>query len=72
MDAGAILDIHFVADADKIYIASYHCIEPDAALIAHDHITDNGSIGSYIAIVSELRVFIFYGEYDWHVAEFKV
>jgi acetylornithine/N-succinyldiaminopimelate aminotransferase len=57
MDTGAILDVYSIPDPDKIYIASYHCIEPDATIISHDNITDNGSIRSNKAVFAELRMF---------------
>ena len=63
MNTGAVLYIHFVAHFNKIYISSDHRIEPDTAIVTHDHITDNSSIGSNKTIVSKLGVFVFYRKY---------
>jgi hypothetical protein len=63
MDAGAVLDIHFITDAYKIYISTNDRIKPDAAIITHYHIANDSGIGSNKSISAKLRVFIFYGKY---------
>ena len=45
VDDGIVLDVDPVADADAIDIATDHGIEPDAAMVAHPHIANNGGIG---------------------------
>jgi uncharacterized membrane protein (GlpM family) len=53
---GAILNIHFISDANAVYIAPHHGIEPDAAIVAHYYIAHDGGIGGNKAIASELWV----------------
>jgi hypothetical protein len=60
MDNGAILDIHFVADAYAIYISAHNCVEPNTAIIAHNDITYYSCIGRDETVSSKLRVNIFY------------
>lgn len=45
VDDSIVLDVDTVADADAIYIATDHGIEPYAAMVAHAHIANNGGIG---------------------------
>jgi hypothetical protein len=71
MNTGAILNIDFVAEPDKIYIAANDGIEPGTALISHDYIANNGGIGGNETINSKLRTLTFYGENDWHNVLFK-
>jgi hypothetical protein len=40
-----ILDIYFIANTNAVYISTYNGIEPHAAIITHDDITDNRCIG---------------------------
>ena len=67
MDAGTILYVDFISNPDEIYVATYHCIEPNAAIIAHDHVAHNCGIRSNKAIYSELGMFVFNRKYDWHI-----
>src|SRR5688572_32225941 len=67
MNASSILYVYFITHFYKIDIAPHHRIEPYAALITHDHVSDNGGIGGYKAIVSKLRVFVFYRKYYRHL-----
>src|SRR4030095_6581868 len=66
MNARSILDIYFITYADEIHIAANHCIEPDAAVVTHDHITNDSGVGSNETIFSKLRVFVFNRKYDRH------
>jgi hypothetical protein len=46
VDDGAVLDIDIVADPDRMNIAPYHGVEPDAAVITHfDIACQRGVIG---------------------------
>lgn len=60
MDDDAILDIHLVADADAVDIAADDGIEPDAAVIAHLHVSHDGSVRRDKTIFSKARGFAFY------------
>jgi hypothetical protein len=51
---------------NKIHIATYYRVEPEAAVIAGDHIAYDSGIGSNETIVAELRMFTFYGENNGH------
>ena len=44
MNDGAILHIYLIAQADDIYISPNNSIEPNAALVAHNHIANNSAI----------------------------
>src|SRR5205085_9172942 len=66
MDTSAVLDIHLISHPDKIHIPTKDCIEPNAAIVTHDNVADDGSIGSNERIISKLRIFIFYGKYYRH------
>lgn len=63
MNAGAVLNVDFIPHPDKIHIAPHHSIEPDAAIIAHNHIPHDGGIRRQEAIGSKLRMFALYGKY---------
>jgi hypothetical protein len=67
VNTGTVLHIHFVAHLYKIYVATDNRIEPKATIITGNHITDYSGIGSNKTIVTELRMFIFYGEYYSHM-----
>jgi hypothetical protein len=60
MDHGAILYIHFISDADAVNITTKYGIEPNAALIPHNNIPNNGGIGGYETIISPFGSNIFY------------
>jgi hypothetical protein len=66
MNTGAVLDIHLIADINKINITPYHCVEPKTAVVAGSYITNDGGIRSNEIVVAELWVFVFYGKYNWH------
>src|SRR6056297_1664381 len=38
----AVLDVHLVADADRVHIAPQDGVEPDGTLVAHLHVADDG------------------------------
>jgi hypothetical protein len=40
----AILDIYFIADADAVDIPAHDGIEPDAAVVAHLHVSYDSSV----------------------------
>ncbi len=54
MDAGAVLHVGAVADGDGCHVAPDDGIEPHAALVAHGHIADDGSILAEIAVTAPL------------------
>ena len=66
MNAGAILYIDFVAHPNEIDIAPNHGVEPDTAIITHDNISHDRSIGSNETIVSEAWILLFHWKYDRH------
>jgi hypothetical protein len=72
MDHYAILHIHFVADANEIYIAPHNGIKPHAAIITHDHIAYNGCIRRQKTIAAKLGMFVFNWKYHWHSYWFLV
>jgi hypothetical protein len=53
---GAILNIHFITYANAVYIAPYYGIEPNTAIIAHNHIAHDGGIRRNKNITSKLWV----------------
>ena len=55
MDAGAILHVGTVANSNRSYIATYHSIEPDGALVAHLHVTYNRCVLTEVAVLAPLR-----------------
>ena len=67
VDDSIVLDVDPVADADAIYIATNHGIEPDAAMVAHAHITNNRGIGCNEYIITKRRGNTFYRENDRHI-----
>ena len=62
----AILNIYFIAEADAVYVTSYHCTKPYAAIITHHHIANDSGIGSNKTIFAKLRMFIFNRENNCH------
>jgi hypothetical protein len=66
MNTGAVLDVYFVPDPDEIDIASYNRVEPDTAIIAHDHISDDRRVWSYECVAPKLGLLVFYRKYDGH------
>lgn len=67
VDDSIVLDVDPVTDADAIYITTDHGIEPDAAVVAHPHIANNGGIGCNENIFTEDRRNTFYRENDRHI-----
>jgi hypothetical protein len=53
MNNGTVLHIYLVAHAYDIYIAPNYGVEPDAAIVAHNHIPNNSGIGGNIAVVAK-------------------
>ncbi len=41
---GAVLNVDFVANADAVDIAAHHRLKPDAAIVADDHVANDGRI----------------------------
>jgi hypothetical protein len=60
MNNGPILDVDFISHANAVDIAPYYCIEPDAALVSHFHIANNGTIRRYKTIFSPFWINVFY------------
>jgi hypothetical protein len=50
----AVLDVHFVADADKIHVAAHHGLVPHGAVVAHGHIADDGGVFGEETVFPEL------------------
>jgi hypothetical protein len=46
MNNGTILHIDPMTYPNGIYVPANHCLKPNAAIIAHDDISDNGCIFS--------------------------
>jgi hypothetical protein len=55
MDNGTILHIDPMAYSNGIYVPANHCLKPNAAIVAHDDISDNGCIFSQIDILPKNR-----------------
>src|SRR6266542_1014107 len=66
MNHRTILHIHFIANPYIMNIAADYRIKPNAAIVAHYHITDNSSIRSYKTIIAKLRMLIKKGKYSCH------
>jgi uncharacterized membrane protein (GlpM family) len=60
MDHGAVLDIHLIAHTNAVHVSPHNSIEPNAAIIAHYHISHDGGIGGYKTVFSHFRVYSFY------------
>ncbi len=71
MDHRAILNIDLIADPNTIDVAAYHGIEPDAAIIPHDHVADHGGIRRDEAIFTKLGGFSFDGKNDSHATNVR-
>ena len=67
VDDRIVLDVDPVSDADAIYIATNNSIEPDAAMVTHAHIANNGGIGCNEYIFTKRRRNTFYRENDRHI-----
>src|SRR5690554_2895497 len=52
---GAILNVDSVADTDGVDITPQHGIEPDAAVVTDDHITNDCGVVGQIIVFSHLR-----------------
>ena len=68
MEDGAVLDIHVVADADGIDVTAEDGVEPDAAALSKDDISDDGSVDSEEAVLTDLRRDASYSLYECHDA----
>ena len=66
VDDSTILDIDTVTQPDTIDIPADDSIKPYATFFAHDDITDDGSIFSYITIFTKNRTFAEDRLYYWH------
>ena len=68
MQDGAVLDIDVVADADGIDVTAEDGVEPDAAALPEDDISDDGSVDSEEAVLTDLRRDASYSLYECHDA----
>ena len=68
MEDGAVLDIHVVADADGVDVTAEDGVEPDAAALPEDDISDDGSVDSEEAVLTDLRRDASYSLYECHDA----
>ena len=50
VEHASVLNVHAVADADAVHIATQHGVEPDAALVAHHHIAYDGGVFGQVAV----------------------
>ena len=50
----SVLNVYAIANADAVYIATKHGVEPDAALVAHHHIAYDGGVFGQVAVFSYL------------------
>ena len=55
MKHGTVLNVHTVADTDRVYISAENCIEPNTAILSHYYIADDGCIVGQITIFTDLR-----------------
>src|SRR5690554_2658133 len=62
----SVLDINLISHFYIVYIASNNGIKPDATIVSHSNIPNNGSIFSNIASVWNLRGLSVYGFYYRH------
>ena len=69
MNNGSVLYIHLIAHAYAVYVTSQYSIEPNAAIIAHDHVPNNCGIWCDETIFSKRWVYIIYREYNRHVVK---
>jgi len=63
---GAVLHIHRIAHFNIMHIASYHRIEPDAAIVSHHHIAYHGCIGRNKTVFAEHGILAIDREYGCH------
>ena len=68
MEDGAVLDIDVVADADGIDVTAEDGVEPDTAALPEDDISDDGSVDSEEAVLTDLRRDASYSLYECHDA----
>jgi hypothetical protein len=69
MNDGAILDIDFIANTDRMNVAPDHRVKPYAATVAHDDIAnDNGVVGEE-TVFAQLRRDSFDRFYYCHIIE---
>jgi len=66
MDTGTILHIYFIAHFYVVYIAPYHCVEPNTALVAHDYIAHNSGVWCNKCVVSKMGVLSKHRQYYRH------
>lgn len=66
MDDCIVLDINAVADADGINIAADNGVEPNRAVVAHNHIPYQGGIGGDETVLSHHRKNTMYGKNAGH------
>src|ERR1044072_4512096 len=59
VDHRAVLDVHFIAYTNAVYITTYHRVEPNAATVTHRHIAHNSSIRRNKAILSKFGLYPF-------------
>ena len=55
MEDAAVLYVHTVTDMNPVHITTHNCVEPNTALTAHDHITNDGRVLCQIAVFTYLR-----------------
>lgn len=67
VDHGPVLHVHFIAHPDTVYIAADDGVEPNAAIITHDHISYNSGIWGQETVGTKLGEFAFYVEDQGHV-----
>ena len=68
VEDGAVLDIDVVADADGIDVTAEDGVEPDTAALPEDDISDDGSVDSEEAVLTDLRRDASYSLYECHDA----
>jgi len=66
MEDGAVLDIDVVADADGVDVTAEDGVKPDAAALPEDDISDDGSVDSEEAVLTDLRRDASYSLYECH------
>jgi hypothetical protein len=66
VNAGSVLYVYFVSDANKVHVTSHHGIKPNTAIVTHHYIADYSGIGSNETIFTELWLFAIDWKNDWH------
>src|SRR5688572_11908790 len=66
MNDSTILHIHFISHPDEIYITTDNGVEPETAIIPCNYISDNGGVGSNIAVGAKGGEFVFDWKYNRH------